>query len=162
MLTLRSDDGRRIIAGIAVPWDEAARLANGRTERVVAGGAVMREEPPPVLRHEHRTVPIGSLLRSVDAPEGLWTEWLLLDSPSARDAWTAAEAGLVRGMSIEMARDNVPIGGGGALSGISIIGVALTERPIYTGARITEVRSRIAARPRLTEWASIVDEIEES
>jgi len=162
-LACRADpDGGRWIAGIAMPWDQPVTIG-GRTEEFAPGGLTLRADRPVPLRYGHQShqegepVPVGVVARSVDTDGGLWVEARMLDTPGALNAYAAVEAGLVTGLSVEFSRASGMRGRGGqgrVEDGVGN-GVALTERPIYAGARITEVRART---PRLDAVRAWLDE----
>lgn len=160
-LICRSVDGVRTIEGLVVPWEQEASF-RGRKERFAAGGLAVAADRVVALRWEHTRgmeLPIGVLARSVDTPEGLWTSWELHDGDLPSLAWQNADAGVARGFSAEFVRRSEIESGrsardGGVIDDGILVGAALTEAPVYAGARITSVRSRRDRWDGWHDWAS--------
>jgi len=158
-LACRAGDDGRWIAGILMPWDQPVIVA-GQPEEFAPGGLVLRSTRRVPLRYGHQThhegepVPVGVVTRGVDTADGLWIEARMLDTPGAVNAYAAVEAGLVTGLSVEFSRASGLRGGGGqgrVHDGVAN-GAVLTERPIYAGARITEVRARTPRLDAARAW----------
>ena len=149
-LHCRAADDGRYIEGIAVPWDQEIRY-RGHPESFAPGSVQVGERVPLRYGHGAEPIPIGVVERAVDTDKGLWVSVRMLDGPIASQAWAAADAGLVRGFSIEFQgghRPGMPVGQGRIKQG-RMIGLALTENPAYKGALVTNARART---PRLDQW----------
>ena len=158
-LVCRADDDGRWIAGLVVPWDETITVM-GRSESFEPGGLRAPGDTMVPLRYGHQAhpegspIPVGVLTRAVDIAEGLWMEARMLDTVTALEAWTVASEGLVTGLSAEFRRTSGldGRGGQGRISDGLLTGVALTERPAYRGARISEVRARTPRLDAARAW----------
>lgn len=172
-LQCRAENGKRYIDGLIVPWGERAMIG-GREEVFEPGGLRVSEGEVIPFRYGHplqgaansMPVPIGVLSRALDTEQGLWTEWAMLDSPSAHDAWQAAEAGAVGGLSAEFVSprantaDSAKRGQGAIRADNPAVLVAgsLVERPQYRGAKVAEVRANLRQRtPRRDELERYLD-----
>ena len=168
-LQCRAEGGRHYIDGLMVPWNETATVA-GKPEEFAPGGLTLPDGFPGTVvpfRYGHpmqgsqysAPIPIGVLSRGVDTAQGLWTEWELLDSPTARDAWAAADSGAVDGLSPEFTRSR-PVGqrygrrdvGQGRVTDAVMVAGSLTEHPVYDGARVVTVRARTPRADELAEF----------
>lgn len=166
MLHCRAEGDDRFVEGIVVPWDQEVTL-RGRAESFAPGSVRERADGAVPLRWEHtrgQQVPIGVMERAVDADEGLWGSFRLFDGDEAQRAWQAADAGIARGFSIEFRAPNAaPRGAGvGRVNEATIMGAALTEQPVYSGARLTGVRSRTPRADSYREFLETVSNNETS
>ena len=157
-LHCRAEGRRRIIEGIAVPWDQTINV-RGRSESFAPGSVRVEGSVPLRFGHQGSTeafpMPIGSVTRAVDSADGLWIETTLVPGEIADHAWEVARAEIVQGFSIEFTNaDARGPGAQGRVTDARLRGVALTERPAYPGATVMNVRART---PELERW---LEEIE--
>jgi len=160
-ILMREDSDGRWIEGIAVPWKQRVKTSSDyEYEEFAPGGLVPRSEPIPLrYGHQRDLAPVGRVVDTVDSDEGLWISALMLDTERGAEAWAAARAGLVTGFSVEFSRRGPTFGRGpralqGHVDDGVLNGVALTESPMYSGARVTQVRART---PRLDEWSAWIE-----
>lgn len=151
-----ADDGTMAVEGIAVPWDTPVELG-GRHEEFAPGS--LRGGVGRAVRFGHvgdpdaLAVPIGRISRVRDTDVGLWLRGELFDAPLSQQAWHTVRSGVVTGASVEF-RAEGPAGrrtGLGRIEDAELVGVVLTERPVYDAARLTAVRAR-PRRPRFDAW----------
>ena len=159
-LLCRSEGGDSFVSGIVVPWDETVTIG-GRSESFAPGGLVPMADPVP-LRYEHTRStepPVGVAVQTLDAEAGLWAEFKMLSNDRARAAYEAVAEGLVRGFSVEFRRSRGMTGASaqGRVSDGVLRGVALTEAPVYAGAKVTQVRARVLT-PRYDLWRDWLDQ----
>lgn len=108
-------DGRRYLAGIAVPYgrrSDPVRIGGRRMIEMFAAGAakidprrgvVLRSRhPDPALRGADRVdTIIGRATSHEQQPEGLWAEFRLARSEKAERLWGMADDGTLTGLSVE-------------------------------------------------------------
>ena len=159
LLICRSAADGRYIAGLAVPWD--TEITHRGQRESFAPGSLRADSGVVLMRYGHlgtpsaMPVPIGEVVDTADTGDGLWAEARIADGPLSDQAYAAAAAGLVRGLSVEFrtrahgrARDGRDRGQGRITDAV-MVGLVLTEQPAYAAARVTQVR---AATPRLDAW----------
>lgn len=103
-LTGSSDPSeRRIIAGLAVPWDTVARLSNGRRVRFAEGSVSLSDRwgRNPLLCVNHdRSNPVGVIDRIEKVPGGLYARARVSATQAGDDVLTLAADGVYRGLSV--------------------------------------------------------------
>lgn len=141
-------DGTRRIAGLMVPWDQ--RITHHGKPKLFAAGSVKASSEPVPLRYQHLSavdalpVPIGVLTEAVDTDAGLWGEFKVFSNASADAAYDAANAGLIKGLSIEVHEQ--PAASDGTVTAAELVGCALVNEPAFAAARVTEVHARTPKR----------------
>jgi len=100
-----ADRGRRIIAGVAVPWDVVANTSAGPT-RFAAGSITWDAERAPRLVREHdRTAVLGTSTLLADTGDALRGSWRIAETTAGSDALVEAAEGLRAGLSVGVAID---------------------------------------------------------
>jgi len=94
-----SDVPRRMLQGLAVPWDVDAIASTGPV-RFLPGSLPTDGPPPKLIRDHDRTQPIGLVVERVDTPDGMMFSARISDTADGREALTLAADGVLDAVSV--------------------------------------------------------------
>lgn len=158
----------RIVAGIAVPWNETSYLTpDPKGERFLPGSLTRtikaRGDRLKLFRggreHQHD----GAIARPIELdprhPDGLYAAWRIGKTPAGDAALAEVAEGLLDAFSVGFRAVRTGRGADGAreIAEAELIEVQLLPLGAYDGARVLEVRAPAAgrtARDELEEWLS--------
>jgi HK97 family phage prohead protease len=88
------------IAGLAVPYNTAAQVADGTTVTFAAGSMPLDGKNPKLFMYHDSTQPVGIVDVRMETPEGMMYEAQLVDTQAGRDAYEMAKAGVLDNVSV--------------------------------------------------------------
>jgi hypothetical protein len=152
----------RLIAGIAVPWNETSMLTPSQSgERFLPGSLTRsvkaRGERLKLFRgsHGHDMIPVGRAVK-MDArhPDGLWTEWKIANTAAGEQTLEEVREGLLDSFSIGFRAVRSQRGTDGAREIVEAeLGeVTLLPTGAYDGARVLEVRAPTLQAADIAAW----------
>ena len=145
-LHVRDEGDGRTLTGLCVPYDVEVRI--GRYVESFAAGAFDGTDPAQVpLTATHprdgATLPIGRALALRDLPDGLWGDFRVSKTSAGDDVLELVRDGAVTGLSVGF----VPVTDRGIEAGGRVVReratldhVAVVRVPAYTTARIAALR----------------------
>jgi hypothetical protein len=100
-----TDEKKRVLRGMAVPYDKPAVIAARFVEQIAArcfSKSIVEaaRRLPLMARHSLDTWPLGSADEWDDRDDGLHAQWTLADTEQAREAWELVAAGHLSGLSV--------------------------------------------------------------
>lgn len=88
------------IAGLAVPYNTAAQVADGSTVTFAPGSMPLNGKNPKLFMYHDSTQPVGVVDVRMETPEGMLYEAQLVDTQAGRDAYQMAKAGVLDNVSV--------------------------------------------------------------
>ena len=156
-MTVKVEPRGQIVRGLAVPYDQPARLRNsdGVWFTEIVDELSFRELPsglPIMVEHNRSREPVGRVLNLEHTRYGLGMEGELVGSDSELEGWARRFAkGLSAGLSVSFraprfdyrpSDGNLPVR---RLRDAELIEVSLVQHPAYRGAEVTSLSVRSAA-----------------
>ena len=137
---VRFETETRSVTGIAVPYGETIDLG-GFQERIAPGAFDTSKKVPLFFGHEHRSIPIGTVVSMRDTAQGLEINATLNETSMANDVYAALRSGDLNKFSIGFvpleSRDEngVTVRVKADLKEVSVV-----TFPAYAGAGVSQVR----------------------
>lgn len=155
LITAEAGDATRAarIAGIAVPWDVVAVVADGTPVRFARGAFDVTQKPAKLVENHDLTQLRGVVNTLVDSSEGLEFEATLADTRASRDAVALLHAGAYDSVSVGAHPIAFTHDAQGVMTVTSahLVELSLVAVPAYADAVITEVAATAATETKKEE-----------
>lgn len=153
-LKAATEDGKREVVGLAVPYDEDLERIDWFTgasrQRIAAGAAVFRDNTTIYYGHDHLAagLPIGRVLEAEDTPEGARIRARISPTAKGEEVYTLLRDGVLERFSIGFYPVKSHLEEGDTVlvhDEIDVFEVSIVPHPAYDTAVIDEVLA--ATRP---------------
>ena len=139
-------EGNGTLSGVLIPYGVASDVS-GLFRETFRAGSIRYGNSVLVNRQHDRARPLarlGSGLTLSDSPESLRASVVLPDTTEGRDCGVLVTAGICRGLSAEFRaiREDWPTSGERVILEAELIGLAIVDEPMHSGAVIDELRAK--------------------
>ena len=151
LITAEAGDGARParIAGVAVPWDTVATVADGTQVRFSPGAFDTGQKPAKLVENHDLTQLRGVVDTLTETPEGLEFEATLADTRASRDAVALLKAGAYDSVSVGAQPEKFTYDAEGVMTvtAAKLVELSLVAVPAFSDAVITQVAATAVPDP---------------
>ena len=137
-------DGKRIISGIAAPYNVEATVTDGQRVRIEPGALPTDGKNPKLFMYHDSTQPVGIVTERVDTTDGMLFSAKIAATAAGDEALTLAKEGVLDSVSVGINPTKWKMEGDVmVVKAAEWIELSLVPVPAFAGAMITDIAASI-------------------